>query len=301
MINKKMVLFGIILYGATFISGCGQLWNASIGGEKIVDRELRDYEDLIQHEITDTDRDIDYTDSVPINISQPISQYEGIEGCILESENMVNSITICKEGNYIISGTSNEFRLIIDVYDDEIVHLFLDGVEWKTKGGPAIYVKQAGKMVITLMDGTENIISDGAEYSSDAEACIFSNSDLTINGDGKLSVYGYYHDALRSKDRLKVINSNLYIKTQNDGIRGNDGIVSENCTLQIEGKGSGLRTDSEKGYVLISGGNCKIIAGENAITADDYVGIFDCDYTFSSVYEAVHCNGIKELDEKNIK
>lgn len=294
VIYKRMVVLGAALCAVMLISGCSQVWNASIGGEKMEEIYQEDYEGFVEHEITDIDRGMDCEDGILVNISQPISNDESIEGCILEP----GSITICNEGNYVISGKADECRLIVKVYDDEIVHLFLKGVELKTEKGPAIYVEQAGKVVITLIEGTENMISDGAEYASDREACIFSNNDLTINGSGKLNVYGYYHDAIRSKDRVKVIDANLYIKSQNDGIRGNDGVICENSMIQVEGKGAGIRTNSEKGFVVISGGSCKIVSGKNAIIADDYVGIYDCDYTFHSVYEAVRCNGVKHLEEK---
>ncbi len=295
-IYKKVVLLGIILHVLMFISGCSQIWNASIGGETLEELQQRDYEDLIQYEITDIDRNIKCKDYVLVNISQPMMDYENAEDCTLESENII----IYRGGNYVVYGKTDECRLIVNTYDDEIVHLFLTDVEWKTEGGPVIYVEQAGKVIITLVAGTENIIFDDAGHSSDIQACIFSNSDLTINGNGKLSVYGYYHDAVRSKNRVKVIDANLYIKSQNDGIRGNDGVIFENSTIQIESKGIGIKTKSEKGYVVISGGICKIIAGENAIRADNYVGIYGCDYTFSSIYEAVQCNGKKEL-ERSVK
>lgn len=297
--NRKMVPLGIALYAMMLVSGCSQMLNASIGVEKTEETGQGDYENLVWHEVTDIDKNISIndTDYVSINISQPMSIDENVEGCALES----GSIIISKEGDYVISGESDDCRLIVNAYDDEVVHLFLENVKWKTEEGSAIYVERAGKVVITLIEGTENIISDGTENALDVGACIFSNSDLTINGSGKLSVYGYCNDAVRSKDRVKLVGTNLYIKSQNDGIRGNDGVICEDSMIRVESKGTGIRTNSEKGYVVISGGKCQVIAGENAVFSDDYVTIHDCDYEFSSAYEEVRCNGVKELEEKSVK
>ena len=58
-----------------------------------------------------------------------------------------------------------------------------------------IYVSNADKVVITLAEGTENVVTDGDSYlladaaatdaaSAEPNATIFSKADLTINGSG---------------------------------------------------------------------------------------------------------------------
>lgn len=148
--------------------------------------------------------------------------------------------------------------IYISVYDDEIVHLILTGVEIINENGPAIYVEKAGKAVITMSEETENTLSDGAEYAGSQEACVFSNADLTINGAGILNVYGHYHDAIRSKDCLKLIETNVFVRAKNNGIRGNDGVVIKDSRGQIESEGTGILSKGGMNFVVVEGGNCKM-------------------------------------------
>ena len=52
---------------------------------------------------------------------------------------------------------------------------------------------------------------------------------------------------------------------------------------------------------MISGGSCKVTAGENAIFADQFVSIRNCDSDLYSVHEAVRCSGTKEIEEESEK
>ncbi len=290
-IKTCMLVIGIVM-NMSFISGCGQLFNATVGPEITSSEKSNDASQIVQYEITDIDRNANADGGLEIHLEElqendKANQYSYEEGCL----------TILEGGVYIISGKTDAVTIVVKVYDDEIVHLIFDEVELKTDIGPAVYIEQAGKIVITLKEGTENIISDGTEYSTDTEACIFSNCDMTINGKGSLNVYGYYHDAIRSKDRVKIVGTSLYVRAKNNGIRGNDGVVIENSNIEVESEKTGILTNSDQGYVVIQGGSCKITSGENAVFADSYVSVHDCESDLYSVKEAVRCNGVKDIDE----
>ena len=278
MIRKYLILMGIILNIFT-VAGCRQLLNARVGTRTDVGERDSLCESAV-YEITDTDRETKGEAATEISLDQ-------LAGEIL---------TIEHGGTYTFRGKSKNCRIVVNAYDDEIVHLILEGIELYAKDGPAVYIQKAGKVIITTKEGTENVISDSAEYSTPWEACIFSSCDLTLNGKGKLNVYGYYHDGIRSKDHLKVIETELYVKAKNNGIRGNDGVVIENSNIQVESEGTGILTNSEDGYVVISNGICKVTSGENAIYADSYVSVQKCDSVLYSVEEAVKCNGVREIE-----
>lgn len=295
--RKNLVAIGIFLNSMVYFSGCGQFLNAKVGGETIAETAESRNADDIRYEITDIDRNVSEKDAVAINLSNIVEDKVSENGYRYEK----GILTLCRGGNYAISGKAQDCRMVISVYDDEIVHLILDNMELHTDKGPAVYVEQAGKVVITLKENTESMLSDGTGYETAKEACLFSNSDLTINGGGRLNVYGYYHDAIRSKDRVKIVDTNLYVRSQNDGIRGNDGIVCENSAIWLESRGTGFLTDSEKGYVVISGGSCKVTAGENAIFADEFVSVQNCESDLYSVHEVVRCSGTKEIEGESTK
>ncbi|MCI7040932.1 MAG: carbohydrate-binding domain-containing protein [Lachnospiraceae bacterium] len=281
--SRKKIAVAVVLLNMIWSAGCGQILNASIGMEVNTEENAAYSTQRDMYKVTKLDNEVDCANATQIEIDQ------------LKE----NRLFLDQGGDYLLSGKNSNCNIIIDTYDDELVHLFLKDVELGAQEGPAIYVEKAGKVVITVLEDTENIILDSSEYASETEACIFSNADLTINGSGRLSVYGYYHDAIRSKDRLKLVKANLYVKAKNDGLRGNDGIIIENSDIEIESEGTGILTKSESGYIVIRGGKCKIISGENAIAADNFVGIYDCNKDLYSVLEAVKCNGNKEIEEEH--
>ncbi|MBD5456725.1 MAG: carbohydrate-binding domain-containing protein [Lachnospiraceae bacterium] len=296
MNNRKLWTFPVIVLNVFLLSGCGRLLNASVGTPAF-EQEMGGYAENIQYEVTDIDRRTETLNQIEINLDELSGSGNKTENYAYEP----GCLTIYKGGDYFISGKADNCRLVIKAYDDEIVHLIFDSAELHAKEGTVLYGEQAGKIIITLQAGTENLIYDSVEYATDTEACIFSNCDLTINGSGSLNVYGYYHDAIRSKDRIKIIGANLYIRAKNNGIRGNDGVVIEDSNVEVESEGTGILTNAEKAYVAVQGGVLKVTSGENAIYADGYVSIKNCLKDLYSVKEAVRCGGTVEIDEDSIK
>lgn len=292
MTIRKYIIFVSLLLNVTAASGCGQLLNATVGSYA-VSREAVAAEDALGlYEITDIDKKTDSDEIIKLQVENLVS------GTMTDDYSFEEGIlTIQKAGAYELSGKTNGCRIVIRVYDDEIVQLLLNGVELNAAQGPVIYVERAGKVLITSREGTSNIISDSPEYEDDKEACIFSNADLTLNGEGELNVYGYYHDAIRSKDRIKAVGAKLYVRAKNNGIRGNDGVFLSGSSIVIESEGTGILAKAESDFVVIKGGSCKVTAGENAVSATDYVSISDCEYDLYAVKEAVRCSGVKEIDE----
>ena len=74
----------------------------------------------------------------------------------------------------------------------------------------AIFVENAEKVIIILADDTENSLSDGTDYvladeeEGEPDATIFCKSDLTLTGDGSLTILANYNHGIVSKDDLKI-------------------------------------------------------------------------------------------------
>lgn len=211
-------------------------------------------------------------------------------------------LMITEGGEYLLHG-SMEGQVIIDTYEDELVHLYLSGVEIDSLQGPAISAVSASKLIVTLVSDTENILSDTPDYEGyeDTESCLYSAADLTINGDGALSVYSYHEDGIRSKDRVKIIDGKIAVQAKGDGIRGNDGIVMKAGTVQIQSEANGLRTVNHsvnpRGCVEISGGSIQITSGRNGISAASDLHIRGGRCSVYSVEEAFWAEGTKYIDE----
>ncbi|MBR3267225.1 MAG: carbohydrate-binding domain-containing protein [Oscillospiraceae bacterium] len=191
-------------------------------------------------------------------------------------------ITVTKGGTYVLSGTLDDGRLIINLADkSEKVHLILNGVSMTSSTSAPLTVLQADKTIITLAAGTDNSLSDAKEYKNfdltdeDGEgypgACIASKDDLTINGTGSLTVTGNYNNGIHCSDDLRIVSGQITVTAVNHGIRGNDSVLLHDGSLSVTAGGDGIKSatsDEEgKGYILIEGGSAVIRAEQDGIDA----------------------------------
>lgn len=189
-------------------------------------------------------------------------------------------VTISEPGTYTISGKLNDGRIIVDIdkeaYPDGRAELSLEGAEITSLTNTPVYVAScADECVITVKKGTENVISDGTEYSNEDEssAAVYSKDDLKIKGKGSLTVNGNCKDGIAGKDSVKIFNGNITVNAVDDGIRGRDSVKIgdsddtdfSNLSVTVNTvSGDGIRstndTDETKGKVIINGGTVKVKA-----------------------------------------
>lgn len=282
-------LLAVVLTGMV-CSGCQQIWDTGVGNGGLQRTAAAADIQALPAEITSADTKCGDAAAREVRLDTAAGEtrpWYTVEGDIL---------SIVEEGAYVLRGKWNG-GIRVSVYDDELVHLILDNAEIENDKGPAVLVENADKVVITLAEGTQNTLSDGAGYDGEAEACLYSVADLTINGHGKLHVYGYRHDAIRSKDCLKIVESDVSVRAKNNGIRGNDGVIIKDSQVEVESEGTGIVSKGGRDYVILEGGRCQVTSGENAISADVYVAASACELQLYAVMETIRCGGIKEVDE----
>lgn len=185
---------------------------------------------------------------------------------------------IQKEGTYVVSGSMTDGQIRIEAKDGEVVRLILNGAELWGKTTAPIYGEGKCKVVLTLAEGTQNVIGDNSTYLYDnssqdePDAPIFVNGDLTINGLGELEVYGNYKSGVRSKDNLKVMSGTIYIKAADDGLKGRDCVIIRDGELNIQAVKDGIKSnndeDPDKGFIWIDGGQITIEAEDDGIQAE---------------------------------
>lgn len=138
--------------------------------------------------------------------------------------------------------------------------------------------------------------------SDEAKGALYSSCDLTINGNGKLSVVGYYEYAIYSKDVLKVLQGDLFVQAKKDALRGSDGILLKPSRLRIECEGSGVVTSNigkeHRGAIDIGAGDISIIAGEYGIISSSDLYIHDCTIYNKSVVSEYAVSGKSNIDER---
>lgn len=282
-INRfKTGTFAAILFAALFttcLAGCGGMTEDNT-------------------DISVTDKAYDISDVYTLSKADTDTYHDAVQDIDMNDGDIY---TITEAGAYCITGNVGG-QICIDV-QDEIVYLILENAYLHAYNGPAIDVVSAAKVVISVPEDTESTVSDTAYYEgfSDSKACIYSNCDLTINGGGSLKVSGYYKDAIRTKDVLKVLNVSLTVQSKKNGLRGNDGVILEDSEADIQCEGTGIytKTDSKKnrGFVSINGGEVNIIAGEYGMFVAENVYIQDCIASVTGVEQDIVCDREEYIQE----
>ena len=207
---------------------------------------------------------------------------------------------ITDPGMYRISGRYDS-TIVVDA-EDQVVRLVLENADISTSDGPAIYVRSAGKVIIIIPEGTESVLSDSAYYSDTAAGgAVYSESDLTINGYGRLTVTGYRKDAVHTEGEFRLLGTLLKLKAKRHGIKANDGMLLMPLELGIEAEGDGLITSKagqeQKGDVEIAAGQLSIIAGDTAIRSAKDLFVRSCHIDIKSVSEDIDAAGEMMIEE----
>ena len=133
-------------------------------------------------------------------------------------------------------------------------------------------------------------------------ACIYSTTDLTINGNGQLLVTGLHEDSIYCRDTLKILCSNLTVQSKRDCLRGNDGVLIQGSNIRLEAERNGIRTTNSgleaRGDVEIRGAELSVIAGSYCVNSasDFYLQKSDC--FFKGILDAYLAAGEVLVEEE---
>ncbi len=242
------------------------LWGCSHGNDNTSAADHDASSDVISYDADDW-----YSDYDPANVSA------------IDLSAQSGNVTITKAGTYELSGTLKG-SVEINVGKNDTVRLILNNATIQAKSGPAIISTQGEKLILSMPSGTKNAVSDGAYDSngSGADAAIFVQDDLTINGEGQLSVTSGYYDAIKTKDTLKLMSGSYVITAADDGIVGRDFIYVHDGAYVLEVSGDAMKTtydtDDFKGDIIIENGTFDIQAGNDGIQSEHRLSLYDGNY-----------------------
>lgn len=195
------------------------------------------------------------------------------------------TITITDAGDYLVSGTLDDGQIIIAAEDTDDVRIILSGADITCSDSAPIYSQTADKVIITLDSGTSNSITDGSSYTytdetnEEPNAAIFSKTDLSINGDGSLTVNANFNNGIVSKDDLKIVGAEITVYAVNNGIKGKDSVTISEANIIIECGGDGIESsntdETDKGYINILSGTISITSDGDGIQGANTVVISD--------------------------
>lgn len=182
-------------------------------------------------------------------------------------------VEITEAGVYVISGTASDVTIKVNADDEAKVQLVLDGLNITNTDKPAIRVLVADKVFITTAEGSENSLSVTGTFAEDEEsnvdAVIFAKSDVTLNGEGTLTINCSEANGISGKDDLVITGGTYVIKAGNNGIEAHDSVSISGGDITIDSGATGIRSkdkdDDTVGSVLITGGTFTINAGNDGI------------------------------------
>ncbi len=193
-------------------------------------------------------------------------------------------VTISAPGEYAVTGTLNDGRIIINTGEDPgDVTLTLAGVDITCLTDSAIYVAQAKNVDLILASGSTNIVTSGTEADmalvNDASsgAAIYAEDDLDIEGEGSLEVRGYINNGITCKDDLDINGGSISVIAANNGIRGSESVSVTGGVITVSAQNDGIKSTvadkAGKGFVEISGGDIAITAVGDGISAETSLNI----------------------------
>ena len=201
-------------------------------------------------------------------------------------------LVISNGGWYVLTGTLEDGKIIVDAHNSSKVWIRLNGVTVRCSDDACLRVDQADKVFLTLAEDTENSFSSGTDYSEEALAdntggTIFSHDDLTINGSGSLSITAGYKHGIDVNDSLVITGGNITITAPQDGIHVSDSLRFMEASLTIDAGDDAVHSDDElyieSGTVLIN--SC--YEGFEAVTIDIAGG----DITMYPTDDGINANG----------
>ncbi|SFE78253.1 carbohydrate-binding domain-containing protein [Peptostreptococcus sp. D1] len=241
------------------------------------------------------------------------------------------SLIIQSGGTYVLSGTLDSAQIIVEAPDTDKVQIVFNNVSITNKDSIPLNIKTADKVFLTLADNTTNKIVDnsGAATSNNSntssvsntstntansestatnstdnnssttnktdlpDAAIYSKCNLTINGNGSLTVNSNNNEGIKSKDELVITGGNIKVDSKGDALTGKDSIAIKGGSFDLNSSKDGIKssnsTDTSKGWISIDGGTFKISAANDGIDAETILEINagDFDITTGNGGEAV--------------
>lgn len=274
MKKRLLLILSMVLCGSLMLTACS---DTNIAGDSSLSTKEESDITVSKADTTGMDFSFDDSDTTAPVASDTVTDLSGDS----DSSSDNNTYTITSGGVYTFMGEKNDVMLLIDAENADVT-VILSGVTINNSKCPAIYVRSADKVTISLADGTTNTLSDGSSYSitdsdSTLDGVIFSKADLTINGGGTLNVTGNYKHGIVSKDDLIISSGTINVDAQNVALNGKDCVKINSGNITLNAGSDGIRADNtedtSRGYVYLYDGTVDITAANDGIQAETVINI----------------------------
>ncbi len=234
---------------------------------------------------TDRDFEVGYSDYVTVTLADGNSSADG-GGVTVDGD----TVTITEEGAYLLTGALSDGQILVDAGDSDKIQLVLDNVSVACSGSAAIYVREADKVFLTMTEGSENSLTSSGEFvqtdDNNVDAAVFSKADLTMNGNGTLTVGCESGHGVVSKDTLKIAGGTYEITSASQGLSGKEGVEIADGVFVITSGKDGIHAENDEdaslGSIYIESGTFVITAGGDGMDASGALTILDGVYTLTT-------------------
>ncbi len=194
--------------------------------------------------------------------------------------------TITAAGTYLLRGMLTDGQIMVNATG--VVKLVLDGASITSSNNSPIAFAAADRAVVILAAGSTNVLKDGSTYPSGADqnSALYSKGNMSIGGEGALSVTAQFKHGINSKGGLVVRNGNITVNAVDDGIRGKDYLVVRGGQFTVTAGSDAFKGDREgtenRGYILVSGGSGTLSAANDGMQAESDLLLTGGNYTITT-------------------
>jgi len=213
------------------------------------------------------------------NLTYTVTFVSGTAGAYTATENLVTFTSLSSNSVYAISGTLNG-NIVIDIGENYKLDLEFTDFTLTTTQDTPILILSGKEVALQAKVNTQNYIYDkrdavASDDTTQYSGCVYSMVDMELGGKGSLTIISDNNNGVHAKDDLQVKNLNLYIKSVDNCLKGNDSVTLEDCTTTlISRQGDAIKTvnshinsttGNQKGSVTILGGTHNIYAACDGI------------------------------------
>ncbi len=303
MRNKKLLslLMVTVMLGAVVLSGCSKKEENNNSNDKHAEEQGDTENNNVNNNNNNQTNDeqskvtVDKIPGVFTNFDQRDTWENDGETIQLSDGDVI----IENEGTYIFSGTLKDGQIYVNVDSEEKVQLVLNGVDITCKDSAAIFIENADKVSITLAKDTVNTLSDGGNADrTDADGCIYSKDDLSINGTGTLIVNGNVSNGIDCNNDIKICGGNIEVNAVNNGIKAKQSISIKDGTIKVKADDAikvSDKSDQTVGEFYMEGGSLELDAADDAITATVSITVADGKITSKAGGKNTNCDGEEKI------
>lgn len=286
---KRLLAFFLCVAVMSAAVSCGKKTSRELADENVETQGSSETESgkggsiskpAVDTDFSENDIDASYDNSLATKVV--FSDSEVIvtgQGTVVEECRLL----VTEPGTYEILGSCKDGKITVSVGENDKVKLVLNGLNLACKDGAALVVTEGEKVFLSLANGSENKIADGASYTetvgeTNVDGAIFSRADLTVNGSGTLSVSANNKHGIVSKDDLVLAGRGiLSVTSAGVALEGKDCVKIRDMTLDLTSGGDGIRStnteDSSRGYVYVESGTIEIKSEGDGIQAETLLQI----------------------------